>query len=124
MGDLSVSVDRSCVEDTLTEHFENVRRYEYSSDGSNEYPSGTRVDQFYYGDLGYTGDLRIQIGDVRGKSRVTHDFTSIGSKIPQEAFPPAVQQMQRANGMLLLKCGLDMRPYQMKAIGQEVEAIK
>ncbi|MCR5871467.1 MULTISPECIES: hypothetical protein [unclassified Sphingomonas] len=56
-------------------------------------------------------------------TRISHDFTGIGAKLPQSAFPPAIEAMANATDIIQAACGLNIAADGWQEIGQDVEAL-
>lgn len=121
--DFASQIDVGCVDQTLRKTFGSVERWDYVSDGG-AFPKGTAVAQIAYQkwDDG-AGWITIHVGRVSGGSRVSHEFTGIGAKLPQASFPPALRAMEKASAALRSDCGIDLSALNWRKIGQDVEAL-
>ena len=121
--DYRSSIDISCVDRALRDTFGKVERWDYVSDG-NTFPKDADVAQFaYYHSSDQTGWATINIGSLEQGTRITHEFTGIGAKLPQASFPPALRAMNRTNQNLYKECGIDLSGMKLRQIGQEVDAL-
>jgi hypothetical protein len=120
--DIGTTVDTRCVDKALRQAFGKVERWDYVADGGT-FPSGTSVAQFAYYNGESAGWATLDVGRVKGKTRVTHSFTGIGAELPQPSFPPALRAMRKAGRVLRMACNLDLSGMKLKAVGQSVEAL-
>ena len=117
-----VSVD--CIDRALVETFGEIERWDYVSNGGF-FPDGTSVAQFAYFSLPeQEGWATIKVGATEHGTRIVHDFTGIGSELPQTAFPPALEAMARASSAIEGACKVSLDGMKMREIGQNVEAIR
>jgi len=117
----AVSVD--CIDRALVETFGEIERWDYVSDGQF-FPEGTSVAQFAYFNLpDRDGWATIKVGSTEHGTRIVHDFTGIGAELPQAAFPPALEAMERASAALERSCEIRLDGMEMREVGQNVEAI-
>lgn len=118
-----VSVD--CVDAALRKAFGKVERWDYVSDGSNSFTTGTKVAQFAY----YQSDdartwTTLELANGGKVTRLAHSFTGAGCKIPEDDFPPAFRMMRKATLALQSACGLNLADMRLEAVGQHVEALE
>lgn len=121
--DLNVPVDVTCVDQALRRSFGSVERWDYVSDGGT-FPKGTPVAQlaYYKWDDG-VGWATLHIASVGGGARVSHEFTGVGSELPQASFPPAMQAMATASAVIQRACGLNLSAMKWREVGQDVEVV-
>ncbi len=116
-----VSID--CINRALIETFGEIQRWDYVSEGQL-FPEGTSVAQFAYFSLPrQEGWATIKVGATERGTRIVHDFTGIGSELPQAAFPPALEAMELASQALEGACEVSLDGMELREIGQNVEAI-
>jgi hypothetical protein len=121
--DFDVPVDVGCIDAALRTEFDQIQRWDYVSDGF-EFPDQTNVAQMaYYQSNDQLGWATLKIGRIGDKTRIVHDFTGMGSELPQSVFPPAMNAMNRANEVVDKACGLSIGGLQMREIGQDVDAL-
>jgi hypothetical protein len=120
--DSGAAVDIKCVDRTLRRAFGKVERWDYIDDGST-FLIGANVAQFAYYNGDGAGWATLQVGPVRGGTRVAHSFTGVGAELPQQSFPPAIRAMHKAEKLLGTACSLDLSGLKLKAVGQDVDAL-
>jgi len=121
--DFSTAVSVDCINHALVETFGKIERWDYVSDG-HLFPKGTEVAQFaYYSLPDGAGWATIKVGFTEQGTRVVHDFTRIGTELPQSVFPPALKAIGRANRAVEQSCQVDLDDMEMREIGQNVEAL-
>lgn len=121
--DFDVPVNVGCIDKALRAEFGSIERWDYVSDGF-EFPDQTNVAQLaYYQSPDQSGWATLKIGRIGAETRVVHDFTGIGSELPQKIFPPAMDAMDRANAAVQKACGLSIGGLKMREIGQDIEAL-
>lgn len=121
--DIISRVDVGCVDRALRQSFGEVERWDYVSDGGT-FPKGTAVAQLaYYNSEDGQGWATLHIASVKNKTRISHEFTGIGTELPQSSFPPAMKAMSHANAVLEKACGLHLSGMEWQEIGQDIEAL-
>ena len=121
--DFGSQVDVACVDQSLRNTFGSVQRWDYISDGGT-FPKGTAVAQIAYQKWGDgVGWVKLHIGSVGKRVRISHEFTGMGAELPQASFPPALRVMEQASAALRSACGLDLSALKWREVGQDVAAL-
>ena len=107
--DFDGRVDDQCVERALRSVVPDVTRSSYASEGTNGFPRGTMVTQFYYPDpvlhYGYSLDLAFL---PNGKTHYVHQWGKLGTDIPPDELAKVLPLLQRTNEAVAKQCGLSV----------------